>query len=204
MSFCSLSVVSLLSDLNVHSGDGTDSHEENDLSSSVIRGCNHHKMLESNDLTQRLLNHTQQKESESYNNETNYSDSHYSKTENSICQTVNEDVKQLNVVNDESVSRTNSNLNCDEEGTHNNELIEQSTTVVIKNGNFSWSNSSSEPLLKNITIHAKRGELIVIIGQVGTSFGGIIFLYLSSFINQHNRHSLFLFSTHQILIMLLL
>lgn len=97
-------------------------------------------------------------------NETRSHDNIYCITEN---ENERDDTVESSVISNhvETALDENSAIAREEGGALNDD--KDQITLSIKNGNFTWNRITTEPQLKNITLSAKKGDLIIVIGQVG-------------------------------------
>ena len=88
-----------------------------------------------------------------------------------LLQIVNKN-KMEEIPNEEEIEIIGNNTNS---SSNNNDIKDSNKVVIsISNGDFEWSKNTSA-VLKNIDIEIKKGDLVVIIGQVGMFF---IFYFL--------------------------
>lgn len=53
--------------------------------------------------------------------------------------------------------------------------IDLAHPLVIENGNFSWDNDQVErPILQNINFHVEQGQLVAIVGTVGSGKSSLL------------------------------
>ena len=58
---------------------------------------------------------------------------------------------------------------------NNNNFI-LANALIVKNGSFAWDSKVREkPILKNINLNIKRGQLVAIVGPVGSGKSSLIF-----------------------------
>jgi ATP-binding cassette, subfamily C (CFTR/MRP), member 1 len=85
-----------------------------------------------------------------------------------------------------SVKRISSFLDSDELQTDAREVILKENIQVgdevlsITNGEFFWSKDGKEPILQDINLTAKKGELIAVLGQVGAGKVGFPSVFFSA------------------------
>jgi ABC-type transport system involved in cytochrome bd biosynthesis fused ATPase/permease subunit len=78
-----------------------------------------------------------------------------------------------------SVNRISSFLDSDELQTDARDIVlkeniqDGDEVLSITNGEFFWSKDGKEPILQDINLTAKKGELIAVLGQVGAGKAGV-------------------------------
>jgi ATPase subunit of ABC transporter with duplicated ATPase domains len=82
-----------------------------------------------------------------------------------------------------SVKRIASFLDSDELQTDARDVVlkrdiqDGDKVLSITNGEFSWSKDGKEPILQDINLTARKGELIAILGQVGAGKVGALWFF---------------------------
>jgi len=46
--------------------------------------------------------------------------------------------------------------------------------ITIKNGDFKWDSKASDPTLSNINVHVNNGELVMVVGAVGSGKSSLL------------------------------
>ena len=79
-----------------------------------------------------------------------------------------------------SIKRISSFLDSDELQTDARDVIPKENiqdgdeVLSITNGEFFWSKDGKDPILQNINLTVKKGELIAVLGQVGAGKVGVL------------------------------
>lgn len=83
-----------------------------------------------------------------------------------------------------SVKRISSFLDSDELQNDARDVVLKENIQVgdevlsITNGEFHWSKDGKDPILQDINLTAKKGELVAVLGQVGAGKAGIPSVFL--------------------------